>query len=200
MKLMQKMLKLTNLLLITAIILTGCSIINVHKFSKMYIDAFTLKENTQYAKYTAITVDTYNSQLNQKLYTTLLSRATIYTIDFNEDEIDELNQVVNQFREKVVRIVLIDANEKNNTATVKVYISDSYELLITELKENVTSDIASEEYRLEIINSLKTTFKNTKNDDSVETKINIKKDEITGKYYISKQSEEKLIEFILGLK
>ncbi|MFV0425009.1 MAG: hypothetical protein ACK5K7_05590 [Bacilli bacterium] len=194
------MLKLTNLLLITAIILTGCSIINVHKFSKMYIDAFTLKENTQYAKYTAITVDTYNSQLNQKLYTTLLSRATIYTIDFNEDEIDELNQVVNQFREKVVRIVLIDANEKNNTATVKVYISDSYELLITELKENVTSDIASEEYRLEIINSLKTTFKNTKNDDSVETKINIKKDEITGKYYISKQSEEKLIEFILGLK
>lgn len=196
---MRKLSKLISLLLSALIILSGCSIINVHKYTTMYIDAFTFKENIQYSKYVEVSVETFNDTLNTQIYTTLLTRATTNKIEFNEEEHQAISEAVTQFRENEVKIVLINANEKESTATVKVYISNAYPLFISDLKENVTTVIESEEYKPSIIESMTHTLKNAKIEDSVEIDIVIKTDEISGKYYISKKSQENIIAFVLGL-
>ncbi len=195
-----KLSKLISLLLSFTIILSGCSIINVHKYTNMYIDAFTLRENTQYAKYSEVDIDTFNDTLNTEIYSKLLARATTNKIEFNEEEHATITKAVTNFRDNEVKIVLIDANEKDSSATVKVYISNAYPLFIADLKENVTTVIESEEYKPSIIESLTNTLNNAKIEDSVEMTITIKKDEVSKKYYITKKSQENIIAFVLGLK
>lgn len=197
---MQKLLKLSKLLLIPTIILSGCSVVNVHKFTSMYIDAFTLKEEIQYSKYMEITTETFDQNLNQEIYNTLLTRATTYNVSFSEDDIKTLNKTIYNFRKDEVKIVLINADETQMNAKVKVYISNAFDLLTDELKENVSVDKSSEQYSAEVIKSLNNAIKNAKNDDTIELTIDIEIDQITGKYYISPKSQKTIIEFVLGLK
>lgn len=197
---MQKLLKLSKLLLVPLLILSGCSVVNIHKFSSLYIDSFTFRETIQYAKYMEVSPETIDNELNEEIYTTLLSRVTTYDVNFSEEDINTLNQTINEFRKQEVKIILINADEKSMSAKVKVYISNAYDLLTEELRENVTTDKSSEQYNSEVIKSLNNTIKNAKNEDTIEVTIEIEIDPITRKYYISSQSQKTIIEFVLGLK
>lgn len=196
---MQKLLKLSKLLLVPLLILSGCNVVNIHKFSSLYIDSFTFRETIQYAKYMEVTPEAIDNELNKEIYTTLLSRVTTYDVNFSEEDINTLNQTINEFRKQEVKIILINADEKSMSAKVKVYISNAYDLLTKELRENVTTDKSSEQYNSEVIKSLNNTIKNAKNEDTIEVTIEIEIDPITRKYYISSQSQKTIIEFVLGL-
>ncbi len=146
-----------------------------------------------------VTPEAIDNELNKEIYTTLLSRVTTYDVNFSEEDINTLNQTINEFRKQEVKIILINADEKSMSAKVKVYISNAYDLLTKELRENVTTDKSSEQYNSEVIKSLNNTIKNAKNEDTIEVTIEIEIDPITRKYYISSQSQKTIIEFVLGL-
>lgn len=200
MKQMQKLWKLSSLLVACSLILSGCEVVNVNKYTEMYIDSFTYRENNQHAKYTEITDATFNENLNEKIFQALLLRATTYNVVLDEESKKMIYDSIDNFRENEVRIVLIDANEKGKSAKIKIYISDAYDILIDELRNNVSADVSAPEYNTQVITSLNNSIKNAKNNDTIEINVNILKSDTTEKYYMSKKSEDEIINFILGLK
>ncbi len=191
---MQKLWKLFSITLASILILTSCEVVNIHKFTKMYINAFTLKENNQYAKYTQITTETFNESINDEIYSTLIRRVTTIPPTISEEDLKAINDEITDFRKNQVRIVFIDANEKEKTARVKVYITDTYDLVLESLNSESSGDNTTQ-----VVNSFKKAFKDSKRVDSIEVTIKIEVDEITGKYYVSEDSQDNIIKFILGL-
>ncbi|MFV0498887.1 MAG: hypothetical protein ACK5NF_02495 [Bacilli bacterium] len=166
----------------------------------MYTDALTLENPVQYPKYIEVNKDYFNDELNKELCQTLLTRTTTKEVEFSSKQSSKLYESLNNFRKKHVNIILIDANESSNSAKIKVSITDSYELLINEIRENLTIETTEVDYTEMIYESLIHSIDNAKRSDYVEMTIEFKTDEVTGKYYISENSQKVLLEFILGIK
>lgn len=197
---MRKSLKLISIFTLLSVLLSGCGLINAHKYSEMYVDAFKHVNVAQYSKYIEVTQKDYNYELNNAIYTSMLKRTTTHNIIYEENDINNLHHVIDDFRKQKVRMFVLSADEQNLNVRIKVYITDVYDILVTEMKKNVIAPINTPEYNTQVMLSLTNSLNNSKIVDSVEVDLTLKIDEITGKYYVSDKSQSKIIELVLGFK
>lgn len=197
---MRKSLKLISIITVFSVLLSGCGLINAHKFSQMYVDAFMHTNVNMYSQYIEKSEKAFNEELNANIYVSMLKRTTTHNIIYTDDDLNNLQAVVDDFRSDKVKMIILSADETSLNVRIKVYITNVYDILVMEMKKNVVAPINTPEYNQQIITSLTNSLNTSKIVDTVEVEIVLKVDEITGKYYVSEKSQNKIIEVVLGFK